>query len=169
MTTPQKPVTRKSAAALITEEIERLRALHREDDGLVSDEAVNTDLSRFIQDNQPVFFDPDALARTKHTQYQESRSIFRKGKAGDALQMPMPNFDGIWQLGDNTSVTVSEAKRSHLTARQKMIVGQNVAQQAAYIREYALIETALGRMRSDADTFGDVMRKDYGLSEDAAG
>jgi hypothetical protein len=169
MTTPQKPAPRKSAAVLITEEIERLRVLHREADGLVSDEAVNVDLSLFIQANQPMFFDPDALARTKHTQYQESRTLFRKGRAGDALQMPMPNFEGIWQLGNNTSVTVGIAKRNHLTMRQKLIVSQNVPQQAAYTREYFLIETALDRMQGPDDTFGDVMGKDYESTVDAAG
>jgi hypothetical protein len=158
-----------SPSARMTEEIERLRIRHREEDGRVLDEKVNTDLAVFIRTNQALFFDPEALAKRKHTDYQEARTIFRHGKGGASIQPPLPNFDAIVQLGDNSSVTLRDARRSHLTRRRDLIVDQNLAQQAAYVREMTLLDTALGRLTSDADTFGDVMAKDYGLDDEAAG
>lgn len=158
-----------SPAARLIEEIERLRVVHREEDGRVLDEKVNADLATFIRTNEGLFFDPEALAKRKHTEYQEARTIFRHGKGGAGVQPPLPNFDAIVQLGDNSSVTLRDARRAHLTKRRDLIVHQNLTQQAAYVREMTLLDTALGRLTSDEDTFGDVMGKDYDLGGEAAG
>jgi hypothetical protein len=160
----KKPIAWK----IINDEIERLMPLHRSADGVMNDDGIAVDLGEFVRSNLARLVDPNSYAREKLAQYQESRSMFKRTRGG-GLQLAIPNLDAIVQLGNNTSVLLRDARRAHLTQRREMLRDQSQAQQVAFVREITVIETALDRLTSDADTFGDVMGKDYGPAEDAAG